>query len=185
MDTHVRRLILQLMLIMMAATSKAQEFNEIGFKYTTSPAGYGLALIELLEKDVPVSNTKICNCTFGFFYFRITQKNSIDSIYYEGTLDMGKKDKIISNIKKTEGHWTFKRKKDPAKKFWIVYPYFDFGRVLDLEKNCTEAERRVQEQLYHLANFLGRTEYYIRRKEAMLIGPAMVGSRFITDTVER
>ena len=185
METHVRKLILQLLLIMVTAASNAQELNDIGFKYTTSPAGYGLALIELLGKDVPISNIKTCNCAFGFFYFRITQKNSVDSIYYEGFLDQEKKDKIISNIKKTEGHWIFKRKAGLAKKYWIVYPYFDFGRVLDVDKICTEAERRLQDQLYHLANFLGRTGYYVKKNDAMIIGPAMVGSRFITDGIER
>jgi hypothetical protein len=41
MDTGISVLIFQLILIMVTATSDAQELNQLGFKYTTSPAGYG------------------------------------------------------------------------------------------------------------------------------------------------
>lgn len=150
--------------------SYCQEMNGIKFHYTTDKvSGRGLALIELLRKDVPITRFEDCGCSFGFFYFRLSSQNRIDSVYYESTLNKEQENKIVENIKKTEGSWQFPKEKDSSKKYWFVYPFFDLGERHKRGKNCTEAEQKAWDNLFMISNNINKMTSFNRRFGAILV----------------
>lgn len=159
---------LHVILVLTSFRSTAQEKKNLDFFYPTDKStGKGLTLSEFLPKDVPIDQFDDCNCSFGFFYFRVSTTNVVDSIYYESTLGNEKEKIIISNINKTNGHWIFSKNVKKGDKFWISYPYFDLSQSLGKSKNCSEIERTLCESMILISNNINHILHKGKRRNTL------------------
>lgn len=172
-----RNVLFNSLLIITLAVSSIRSYGQnmkgISFIYKTDKnSRYGLALIELLAKDVPVTKFNECGCSFGFFYFRVSGQNKVDSIYFESKLKKEQETKIVENIKKSEGHWTFPKQSDKNKKYWFIYPFFDLGERTHRGPNCTAAEREAWEILWNMSNDISEMEVLVDKHPGAILLPA-------------
>lgn len=163
-------IILIIILSVSSICSYGQNMNGITFLYKTDKnSRHGLALSELLAKDVPVTKFEECGCSFGFFYFRVSGENKVDSIYFESRLKKEQELKIIENIKKSEGSWTFTKKNSKDKKYWFIYPFFDLGERNHRGQNCTAAEQDAWENLFLISSNISKMVVFNKHVGAIVL----------------
>ena len=181
MEQIVGKYLLTLTLALISISSigqHAQDMKGVSFFYEVNKdTGHGLALIELLRSNVPTSSNNPCSCSFGFFYFRVLTKNVVDSIYYEGTLSKVKETRIIENIKETNGGWKFPKGSNNSKKYWFVYPYFDFGVEVSNKNKCTDADREMRRNLLMIANNIDIMQTAQKTRNAIILYIGRQGER--------
>jgi hypothetical protein len=119
---------------------------------TDRSSGEKMSITDWFRNGVPRTTENGCNSLFGFFKFRIRGSGKIDSVRYEGTLEKVMSDKIIDNIRKTQGYWKIPGNTPKNASKWFVFPYFHFGKYYydDKKNNCSEAEKVLQKNLIYI-----------------------------------
>ena len=162
-------LLLSVMMFMLPLSVNAQDMKSITFNFPRNASGNAVLLTDFLQKDVRYSKECDCNSEFGFFYFKVSYPDLVDSISYHGTLSSDRSEKIIENIKETKSYWSFKKGKNNSSSKWFIYPYFDFGDDRNIKNTCTEAEKKLQDAVMIFAENIGQTELSLRRKAGVLL----------------
>ncbi|MNL30101.1 hypothetical protein D3C87_1518170 [compost metagenome] len=135
-------------------------------------------LYSYLDKNVPAPEANSCMATWEIFYFRVTGKGKIDSLFHEGTLREDVVRQIVKNIYTTEGHWKSPKGTKVTEKLWFVYPYFDFGGKSYLDSDCPEAEKLLQKNVIGLSENIGKIRAYTGNKEAFFLQPYKIGAGY-------
>ena len=146
-----------------------QPINPFTFIITDKETGDNMDLVEWLEHDVSYSESDSCTSTFGFFYFKVTSSGKIDSLAYNGTLAPIITDKIIDNIKKTQGNWKIPVGTSKSVSQWFVFPYFDFSKYNHLSSVCSEKDKLLQKNLRELSENL-KTIFFRTNGKITIIG---------------
>lgn len=132
-------------------------------------------LFSYLEKDIKEPENNSCSASWGIFFFRISAKGKVDSLFHEGTLENGIADQIVSNIHATNGHWKIPKETKVTEKLWFIFPYFHIGNGYD---KCPEADKRLMRNVMGLGEALGTITLYSGLRGAYLIRPSKYGAGY-------
>ncbi|WP_254561394.1 hypothetical protein [Dyadobacter diqingensis] len=149
-----------------------------GAEYIDKTIGEKDDLFSFLKKNIPGSEENSCRATWGVFYFRVTGKGKIDTLYHEETLREEVTSQIIKNIYVSGKHWKIPKDTRATDKLWFVYPYFDLGCKSYLGSDCPEAEKLVQKNVMELAESMKKICFYTETKGAYFIPPSMTGAEY-------
>lgn len=108
-------------------------------------------LTDRLELNVPMCPVQ-CKPSWGMFVFRVNAKGKVDSTWYRGNLPATTSDKIIYNIRATEGNWIIKKGTKPNHVAWFVYPFFDIRGRIPKQPGCSEADQELLQTVSDLSN---------------------------------
>lgn len=140
--------------------------------------GEKMDLYSYLDKNVPGPEGNNCMATWKIFYFRVTGKGKIDSLFHEGTLREAVTAQIVKNIYATEGHWKIPKGAKATEKLWFVYPYFDLGTKSYLNSGCSEAEKLLQKNVIELGENIGKIRAYTGHNGAFFLLSHMIGAGY-------
>lgn len=108
-------------------------------------------LTDRLGLDVPIGPVR-CKPSWGMFIFRVNALGKVDSTWYRGNLPEKASDKILSNIRGTEGNWIVKKGTKPNHVAWFVYPYFDIRGLIEKKSGCSDTDLELLRTVSHLSN---------------------------------
>jgi hypothetical protein len=108
-------------------------------------------LTDRLELNVPMCPVQ-CKPSWGMFVFRVNAEGKVDSTWYRGNLPATTSDKIIYNIRATEGNWIIKKGTKPNHVAWFVYPFFDIRGRFPKQPDCSKADQELLQTVSDLSN---------------------------------
>lgn len=76
-----------------------------------------------LYEDIPIPSNFKKTIGYELFIFRVNQYGEIDVLETFGNLDSTIKQKIVSNIYKTQGRWTLPKKKSKPQQRYFLYGF--------------------------------------------------------------
>jgi hypothetical protein len=129
-------------------------------------------LSDRLEMGVQLPDNN-CKPSWGLFAFRINAAGKIDSTWYQGSLPTTTSDKILANIRGTEGRWIIKQGTKPTDVAWFVYPFFDTRGRFERISKCSEAKKELLKIVSDLSSLVINLFYQVDRdhNRATMITP--------------
>ena len=130
------------------------------------------SLTARLETNIPLPPVD-CKPSWGLFAFRVNAAGKVDSTWYRGSLPLVASDKILANIRATEGLWIIKPSTKPTDVAWFLYPFFDTRGRLERKYNCSEADIELLKAVSSLSNLVFNLYYQVdnNHNRATLIMP--------------
>lgn len=180
LSTQVRSILLLNIFILISLTGTAQigtgwkvpRFYILDINKAT---GKGDDLFSYLEKDITEPEKNSCSATWGIFFFRITAKGKVDSLFHEGPLENTVTNQIIKNIYATNGHWKIPKETKVTEKLWFIFPYFYIGHGYN---KCSEADKLLIRNVMGWGESIGTISLYSGLKGAYLIRSSMNGAGY-------
>jgi len=141
MDRIMRKAIILSIALLLSGSAIAQRWQptfEIGLRAETvafgSPPSFSRYLSQHLEYS---AGDHGCFLKVSLFYFRVSAKGEIDSIYTRGNKNEQAAAIIQKNILATKGKWKMPENTNLSDKCWFIFPFIDPGRP----NSCSEIQR--------------------------------------------
>jgi hypothetical protein len=119
-------------------------------------------LSDILEMGVELPPND-CKPSWGLFAFRVNAAGKIDSTWYQGSLPTTTSDKILANIRGTEGLWIIKQGTKPTDVAWFVYPFFDTRGRFERRSKCSDADKELLKVVSYLSSLVINLFYQVDR----------------------
>ncbi|MCF0075539.1 hypothetical protein LZD49_34005 [Dyadobacter sp. CY261] len=175
---NVNRILLMLGLFAGIPTCHAQHWEQTKpLRYiwdVDKRTGEKRDLYTYLMRDVRTENN--CSATWGIFYFRVTERGMVDSVYHQGTLRDIVVKQIVSNIYATQGHWKSQAGKPIPKRYWFIYPYYDFGPYSFESTKCNDSEKVLQKNLVKVSESMLTIRQHFRSEGYYMLNPTIISS---------
>ena len=128
-----------------------------------------------LGKDVPLQPVS-CKPFWGMFTFRVNASKKVDSTWYRGNLPPDASEKILANIRGTEGIWIIKPGTKSTHVAWYVYLFFDIRGKHAQELKCTDEDKKLMSAVTELSNLFSLLYFRVDRdiKRATMLMPTEI-----------